>query len=128
MALPKEYKEMIPFYTRRFEGDDDDQIYIVQIEELPGCMTHGETMEDAVSMSNEAVEVYLESLYKHKEEIPVPISKQKYKGEFLVRATPELHRKLAMKQKAEGFKTFNKFVVHSLENIGAKPTRTKKTK
>jgi len=39
--------------------------YTVTVPSLPGCMTYGETIEEAVKMAEEAIEVYLESLREH---------------------------------------------------------------
>lgn len=39
--------------------------YTVTVPSLPGCMTYGETVEEAVKMAPEAIEVYLESLKEH---------------------------------------------------------------
>ena len=44
--------------------------YTVTVPTLPGCVTYGETVEEAVAMAKEAIEVYLESLREHGEEIP----------------------------------------------------------
>jgi predicted RNase H-like HicB family nuclease len=44
--------------------------YTVTVPSLPGCITYGETVEEAVKMAQEAIEVYLESLREHGEEIP----------------------------------------------------------
>jgi len=37
---------------------------------LPGCVTFGETLEESMSMAREAIELYIESLMAHNEEIP----------------------------------------------------------
>ena len=44
--------------------------YTVTVPSLPGCITYGETVEEAVVMAKEAIEVYLESLREHGEELP----------------------------------------------------------
>ncbi len=44
--------------------------YTVIVPSLPGCVTYGETVEEAVEMAREAIELYLESLASHGEEIP----------------------------------------------------------
>lgn len=44
--------------------------YTVTVPSLPGCVTYGETVEEAVEMAKEAIEAYLESLREHGEEIP----------------------------------------------------------
>ena len=37
---------------------------------LPGCVTYGNTIEHSIEMAKEAIELYLESLTSHGEEIP----------------------------------------------------------
>lgn len=40
------------------------------VPSLPGCITYGETIENSIEMAKEAIELYLESLKAHGEEIP----------------------------------------------------------
>jgi len=44
--------------------------YTVTVPTLPGCITYGETITEAIAMAREAIELYLESLIAHGEEIP----------------------------------------------------------
>ncbi|WP_407928331.1 type II toxin-antitoxin system HicB family antitoxin [Archaeoglobus neptunius] len=44
--------------------------YTVTVPSLPGCITYGETIEEAIEMAKEAIELYIESLREHGEEIP----------------------------------------------------------
>lgn len=44
--------------------------YTVTVPSLPGCITYGETIEEAIEMAKEAIELYIESLKEHGEEIP----------------------------------------------------------
>ncbi|MFO0794352.1 MAG: type II toxin-antitoxin system HicB family antitoxin [Candidatus Brocadiaceae bacterium] len=44
--------------------------YTVIIPSLPGCITYGDTIDDAIKMAKEAIELYIESLKTHGEEIP----------------------------------------------------------
>ena len=44
--------------------------YTVIVPSLPGCITYGETIEEAIEMAKEAIELYIESLREHGEEIP----------------------------------------------------------
>jgi len=44
--------------------------YTVTIPVLPGCVTYGKTLDDAVRMAREAVELYIETLAEKGEEIP----------------------------------------------------------
>lgn len=44
--------------------------YTVTVPSLPGCVTYGDTIEEAISMAREAIQLYIESLKAHGEEIP----------------------------------------------------------
>lgn len=44
--------------------------YTVTVPSLPGCVTYGDTIEEAIDMAKEAIELYIESLKEHGEEIP----------------------------------------------------------
>ena len=45
--------------------------YTVTVPLLPGCITYGDTIDDAVEKAKEAIELYLETLRDQGEEIPV---------------------------------------------------------
>ena len=44
--------------------------YSVSVPALPGCMTYGDTVEHAVLMAKEAIELYIEDLRDRGEDIP----------------------------------------------------------
>ena len=44
--------------------------YTVIVPALPSCITYGENIDHAIEMAKEAVELYIESLVQHGEEIP----------------------------------------------------------
>lgn len=44
--------------------------YTVIVPTLPGCVTFGISIEEAIKMAREAIELYLESLRAHGEDIP----------------------------------------------------------
>ncbi len=44
--------------------------FTVTVPSLPGCVTFGETLEESMSMAREAIELYVESLLAHGEEVP----------------------------------------------------------
>ena len=49
--------------------EEDEGGFAVTVPDLPGCVTFGETLEEAMEMIKEAIELYLESLQAHGEEI-----------------------------------------------------------
>ena len=46
-------------YSMVIQWDEDDQIFIANVPELPGCMTHGETYEETAKQGKEAIEGWL---------------------------------------------------------------------
>ncbi len=44
--------------------------YTAYVPSLPGCVTYGDTIDEAVDMVREAVEIYIESLIEHNETVP----------------------------------------------------------
>jgi predicted RNase H-like HicB family nuclease len=51
---------------------EPEEGYTVTVPSLPGCVTYGKSIEEAIEMAKEAIELYLESLKSHNEEIPNP--------------------------------------------------------
>lgn len=46
--------------------------YSVFVPALPGCVSQGETRDEAIAMIREAIELYLESLEAHGDPLPKP--------------------------------------------------------
>ncbi|MBI2937197.1 MAG: type II toxin-antitoxin system HicB family antitoxin [Thaumarchaeota archaeon] len=44
--------------------------YTVTVSTLAGCITYGENVDEAISNAREAIELYIESLKEHGEDIP----------------------------------------------------------
>lgn len=61
---PKSIKKYISQYVAVFEPDSDVGGYTVTIPELPGCISEGDTFEEALHNIQEAAELYLEVLDK----------------------------------------------------------------
>lgn len=52
--------------------------YTVIVPSLPGCVTYGNSIEEAIEMAKEAIELYIESLKDHGEEVPTEESTLEY--------------------------------------------------
>ena len=44
--------------------------FTVLVPSLPGCITYGDTIDESIANAKEAIELYIESLKAHGEEIP----------------------------------------------------------
>jgi antitoxin HicB len=50
--------------------EDGEEGYTVTVPALPGCVTWGKTVEEAVAMAREAIEGHLQALAEHGQPIP----------------------------------------------------------
>ncbi len=87
--------------------------YFVQIEDLPGCYSQGDTIEETMRMIEEARQLWVESAYEDGLDIPLPKGQRKYSGKFNVRFPKSLHRKLDQMADREGV-SLNQFLVATL--------------
>jgi antitoxin HicB len=49
-------------YTAFIEPDQEEGGYVVTVPDLPGCVTQGETFDEAIAMAKDAITLYIESL------------------------------------------------------------------
>ena len=59
---------------------DKDSDYGVTVPDLPGCFSAGTTVDEAMAMAKEAIELYLEYLIEEGKPVPPPGSVEQYKG------------------------------------------------
>jgi antitoxin HicB len=57
-------------YTIILYPDIDEGGYTVTVPSLPGCITQGETLEEAIAMARDAIHVHIESLIEDGESVP----------------------------------------------------------
>lgn len=57
---------------------DDDQAFVVQVPELPGCMADGETYEQAVANAQRVIEEWIETARELGRPIPEPKGRLMY--------------------------------------------------
>ncbi len=57
-------------YTIILDPDEEEGGYTVTVPALPGCVTQGETLEEAIAMARDVIRGYLEALTKDGQPIP----------------------------------------------------------
>jgi antitoxin HicB len=57
-------------YTIILHPDPEQCGYTVTVPALPGCITEGDTVEEAIAMAKEAIQLYIESLIEDNQPIP----------------------------------------------------------
>jgi len=55
---------------------DEDGVFVAEVPSLPGCVSQGQTRDEATENIKEAIELYIESLEAHDEAVPPPISEE----------------------------------------------------
>lgn len=55
---------------------DEDGVFVAQCPSLPGCVSQGASRSEALENIRDAIHGYLDSLKKHDEPIPPPISEE----------------------------------------------------
>ncbi len=73
-------------YPAKITYSKDDACYIIEFPDLPGCLTYGNTLDDALNNAREALSGYLESIDLRKIDIPHP---SKMKGKDIHYVKPE---------------------------------------
>src|ERR687897_3345386 len=64
--------EAYPHYSVILEWDDVDRIYVVTVPELPGCQTHGKTLEEAARQARDAIESWVDGARERNWPLPKP--------------------------------------------------------
>ncbi len=113
MALPYRL-ELIP--------DAEGGGYFVRVPDLPGCISQGETVEEAHAMIRDAMRGWLTVGLEHGDPIPAPrpLTTENYSGQFRVRLPRRVHRALAEAAEQEGV-SLNLFVATALATAVGTP-------
>lgn len=104
MKLP--YKmEIIP--------DTEEGGYAVSFPDLPGCLTVGDTIEEAIKNAEDAKRAWLEAAIEDGYNISEPDDLENYSGQFKLRIPKSLHKSLSEHSKAEGI-SMNQYCLYLL--------------
>lgn len=68
-SMKQKVSQKILKYTAIFEPAQEGG-YVVSVPSLPGCVTQGDTFEEAVKMAKDAIQGYLAVLRDEKRKIP----------------------------------------------------------
>ena len=104
MALPYPL-ELIP--------DPDEGGFVASYPDLPGCLTIGETAQQAVANAADAKRAWLEAAIEDGIDINEPDSLRDYSGQFKLRIPKSLHKSLAEHAKREGI-SMNQYCLYLL--------------
>lgn len=109
-------------YKIELYPDIEEGGYAVACPELPGCLSCGETIEDAIESIEDAKRAWIEASLEEGDEIPEPSNIGEYSGQFKIRMLKSLHKKLAEHSKQEGI-SMNQYCIYLLSMNDAYRTK-----
>jgi len=105
-----------PFEIRLLSKDEGGG-YLISFPDLPGCISDGETIEEATKNGADAVHSWIETAMSFNDPIPKPGTGQA-SGRFVQRLPKSLHARLSARAKQEGV-SMNAFVTAIIaESLG----------
>ena len=105
-------------YRLELVPDPDEGGYAVSYPTLKGCLSSGETIDEAVSNAEDAKREWITSALESGIEIPEPDTDEEYSGQFKLRIPKSLHRQLALAARREGI-SMNQYCLYLLSQGNA---------
>jgi predicted HicB family RNase H-like nuclease len=125
-----EYYAKLPYTVIVEQWDDGKGPYwVARIAELPHCLIHADTPEEAI---NEILEVKMDWMKSNLERgLPIPEPRpRKYSGQIRLRISPSLHKLLTYRAETEGI-SLNQYMATELATsvgITRKPIHLRKAR
>lgn len=82
--------------------EEDGGGWLAEVPELDGCVSDGDTPEEALGNVSDAILCWLDVAKQIGRSIPQPAGDDKYSGKFTLRLPKSLHRSLAEMADREG--------------------------
>ncbi len=120
-----EYYMTLPYtITLKRGAGDSEEYWVARVVELPHCMTHGRTPEEALTDIDDAKREWLKSNLGDGLPIPEPA---RFTGQYHLRMPPSLHEALVLKSESEDV-SLNQFMIVALARAVGYPGPPKRCK
>lgn len=109
-----------PFHIRPMSSQEGGG-FLIEYPDLPGCMSDGETIGQAIENGRDALRSWLSSMREAGRPVPAPSGNPAdgYSGKWAQRAPKSLHRRLADRARVEGVSRNTLAVALLAEGVGA---------
>ncbi len=101
---------------------EDGGGFIITFPDLPGCMSDGDTIEEALLNGRDAFSAWLSAAVDAKRPIPVPAARPaelvEASGRFVTRLPKSLHARLSTRAKQEGVSLNTLAIAFIAEGLG----------
>lgn len=106
-------REVAKRYLKIVEWSAEDRCYVGSAPPLIGQSCHGASEAEVLTHLQTIVEEWVETLIKEGKPLPASTANRKFSGKFVVRLSPQIHRKVALKAMARG-DSLNQYVAETL--------------
>src|SRR6202035_1245363 len=89
-------------FTVRPLAKEEGGGYLIEFPDLPGCMSDGETIEEAIHNGNDAVRTWIETAAELNRPIPKPGELESQSGKWVQRVPKSIHLRLVNRAREEG--------------------------
>ena len=103
-------------YSRIIIPDKESGTYTAQILEFPGCITEGNTIQEAHERLEETALSWIQAALDLGQDVPLPASVCDYGGKIALRLPKSLHRQAALAAERDGT-SLNQFIVMAVSEI-----------
>lgn len=109
----KKIAELAKRYLKIVEWSEADGCFLGSAPPLIGHACHGASEAEVLSQLKTIVEEWVKVLLTDGKPLPEAINDRTFSGKFVIRLTPEEHKRVALKAMARG-ESLNQFVMESL--------------
>jgi antitoxin HicB len=119
MSMSRSVDEILKQSYSRVLRPAEEGGYSAEILEFPGCVTQGETLEEAYANLEDAARGWLEVVIELGQSVPEPTAENEYSGKIVLRLPRSLHRTAATLAERDGV-SLNTFLATAIaERVGA---------
>jgi antitoxin HicB len=117
MSNPFDY----PFEMRPL-SEEEGGGWLIAFPDLPGCISDGETPEEAIVNGRDALEAWVTAMQEAGKEIPRP--GEAPSGRFVARVPRSIHARLSVRAKQEGVSMNSLVSAFLAESLGRREGRS----
>ncbi len=113
-------------------SEEDGGGYLITFPDLPGCMSDGETQEEAIENGRDAFAGWISAQVDMGRKVPPPqwqpeAAPEASSGKFIQRVPKTIHARLVRRAKAEGVSLNSLVLTFIAEGLGKKEERNSRT-
>ena len=117
-STEKRIKEIMDRPYARVLVPDETGGYVTEVLELPGCISEGDTPDEAIQNLEDAMRGWLQVALEDRQRIPEPLEAGEYNGRILLRVPRSVHARCVRLAEVDGV-SLNQWLLEAIaERLG----------